>query len=220
MSIEYSGLFLSIESGKKSKILNALSKTYDLIDGVMIKMPFWLTESIRAIKEIKGVVKEKRVLVDLRLEGSSAEDVRYFSTMIGDQGADGFTVIGYYPESMICSYVKSATLSVFSILDVGLPNYEKRFPDDVLLEATKVAKRCGCKGVIMTTMRIERIAKARYIVGRDLEILASLDGEAKSGEGVLSGADFEIIPQRLWCTDKPREAVQAIAESILKKKRE
>jgi orotidine-5'-phosphate decarboxylase len=218
--LEHTGFYLSIEIGKKSKILNALFKAHDLINGVMIKMPFWLAESIEAINEIKSIVKEKRVLVDLRLGGYSAEDIRYFSSMIGDQGADGFTIMGFYPEGVICSYVRSTTLSVFSILDVGLPNYEKSFPDDVLLEATKVAKLCGCKGIVMTSMRTERIAKARQIVGRDLEILASLDGKAKPGEGVKSGADFEIIPQRLWFTDKPREAVQAIAESILKKRRE
>ncbi|MCP8315308.1 MAG: hypothetical protein H3Z52_06375 [archaeon] len=220
MSIKRYSLFLSIESGKKSEILNVLSKTHDLIDGVMIKMPFWLTESIEAINGIKGIIKGKRVLVDLRLEGYLAEEVRYFSTMIKDQGADGFTIIGYYPEDIICSYVRATTLSIFSILDVGLPNYGKPFPDNILLIAVKVAKRCGCKGAVMTAMRTGRIAKARQIIGHDFEILASLDEEAKPGDGVQSGADFEIIPQRLWFTNKPREAVEAIAESILKKRRE
>jgi predicted esterase YcpF (UPF0227 family) len=82
--LEHTGFYLPIEIGKKSKILNALFKAHDLINGVMIKMPFWLAESIEAINEIKSIVKEKRVLVDLRLGGYSAEDIRYFSSMIGD----------------------------------------------------------------------------------------------------------------------------------------
>lgn len=191
------GVILSLESDKR-EIKDKLKRLANSIDAILLKRTLLLQESVRIIAEIKDFMREnsfdKPIIIDYRLDQQELDFIGVVSNLFKKEGAYGMTVMAIYGEDFIKSCRKEAKLGIFAIIDVGTQFFRNQFDDDFVVKNAIFAKNNKCEGIIMTSRHLDRIKKVRGSLGKDFQLLSTLEKESKLGDSISAGADFEIVP--------------------------
>lgn len=192
------GIILSFASGGQNEIKHVLKRLANSIDAVHLKELVLLQESVRIIRELKDSMKEnnfdKPIIIDYRLDQSELDSLKGISGLLKNEGAYGMTTMAIYGENFIKSCKKEAGIGIFAIVDVGTQSFRERFDDAFVVENAIFVKDNKCEGIIMTSRHLDRIRKAKKVIGDDLQLLATIEKKNNVGNAITAGADFEIVP--------------------------
>jgi orotidine-5'-phosphate decarboxylase len=191
-------LSLGMESKNESEqLLKALSNS---IDAVYLKNTIMIRESAQIIKALRNIMKEngsdKPIIVDYRLDQEDVDDLKEISGLLESEGADAMTVMAVYDENFIKLCKERSRIQVFTVIDVGLDSFKKRFSDSFVVKNASSAMKNECGGVIMTSLHLDRIQKVRDAMA-NFPILTVLEKGSRIGATIPFGSDFEVIPRQL-----------------------
>ncbi len=198
MTYPRNGFLLEIgaDSPDEDKLVNMVKKA----EGVFIKQTFLLTKQISSAKDIKQIIGNKMLILDLRLEHPSAEDYQSLKVVLRNIEVGAITIMGIYGKEPIMTAFEQIGKNVATIIDIGTEYYRSQFPDKAIISFAKTARDCGCRSVIMTSFFTERIRKVRSSLGEDFEIIAVNGKGLPLDEGRKAGANLEILPSNVWTT--------------------
>lgn len=187
-------LELGADSPDEDKLLNMVKRA----EGVFIKQTFLLTKQISSVKDIKQIIGNKMLILDLRLEHPSAEDYQSLKVVLRNIEVDAITIMGIYGKEPIMTAFEKIGKNVAAIIDIGTEYYRSQFPDKAIISFSKTARDCSCRSVIMTSFFPERIRQVRSSLGGNFEIIAANGEGLPAGEGIRAGANLEILPSSIW----------------------
>ncbi len=185
-------LILSIEKINIKEILKIISDKIGTFDAFSLKFPVFF-EGISVVKEICNFLSkynsQKPIILDLKLSETDQEIIKTILQQIEATCVKVLTVWGVLDESTLSYYVQQARkIDIFAVLEIEGMNIGYK---ELLLNALK-AKRCGCKGIILSIRTVDKIPDIRDKIGKDVLILVALES-SEQGKGIKIGADFEII---------------------------
>jgi len=196
------GIILSFESGTKGEIHNAVKRFSNSIDAILLKEHVLLRGSVSVIKEVKDFIRknnfDKPIIIDYRLEQSEIDSVRELSSLFKKEGAYGMTIMAIYDEDFIKSCKKQAEIGIFAIIDLGTKYFRDHFDDSFVIQNSVFARNHECEGIVMTSRHLDRIKKIRKAVGKDFQLISTLENGDKLGDSKSAGADFEVVPHSFF----------------------
>ena len=189
-----SGFLLSIEEERN---LEFLSESLKVSRGVFLTQPLLIkANSSLLIDSVRAAIGTKLLIADTRLDLEFDETYEFLSQVLN--GVDAMTVMAVYGKDFVQRVMKQARQNIYAIIDVGSVGFAGNFSDDNVVSFAKTAKDCLCRGVLMTTRFPGRIRKVRESIGEEFEIVAAWHPDSNLGDGLLAGANLEIVNSKVW----------------------
>lgn len=163
--------------------------------GMILSQSFMLRFGLlRAVPTLREILGTKLLILDTR-NVELDEEAR--ETLATSPGFDGITMFGNYGIDRVRPAATMLAGRIYFILGEPDEEFGKRFSVEEKVAFAREAKRCNCKGVIVSGSDPKQIEPIRKAVGNDFAILAGDSKSRQVGKSIKAGADFEIIGRSL-----------------------
>ncbi len=189
-----------------------LEPVESLVSGVVLSDTFIMNFGIaNYVPVVRRAFPTGMIVLNYRLVEPD-DDVAHVVSDVGS--IEGITLMGYLAPETILVAVKKFNQGIYAVVDGRTQDISMAFSDSNVPRYAILAKKCGCRGVLMTTRFLRRIQEVRKAVGEGFTIIAMNDGPTEEGQGILAGADYESVDRDFWANANGVKNLEVLTDKL------
>ncbi len=203
-----SGLILALDLEDKSRALEIVRDSRDMIDYAKLGYPIILRNGLSVIGEISRYVP---VISDLKI--ADIPDVSYdIARKLVESGSTGFIAHGFVGRDVLLK-LRSIKAKFYVVAEMSHPG-SLEFISPVSDKIALLAKEIGSDGIVAPATRPDRIHHLKKLT--NLEVISpGINTQGGSIKATLeAGADYIIVGRSITNSSDPREAILKIKEEM------